>query len=88
MEYYENTEGEEGLGTAVEVVFQAPETLDFERLILSMHADHAKVILVRHFGLRGKKAAIAAGLSSEWSLYRREHELKKELERKREHYFG
>lgn len=88
--YWDNDErGEdEEFGLPVIPVFPFPEMLDYEWLLISMESDHAKIVLVRHFGLRGKKAAKAAGFSSEWSLYRREHELKKVLDRKREQFFG
>jgi hypothetical protein len=88
-EYYDN-DGGDGTeqGMPVVPVFPFPEALDFEWLIMSLPSDHAKIVLIRHFGLRGKTAAKAAGFSSEWSLYRREHELKKDLQRKRAHYFG
>lgn len=75
-------------GTPIVPVFPFPERMDFEMLIMGMEADHAKVVLIRHFGLRGKTAARAAGFSSEWSLYRREHDLKKILSRQREHFVG
>ncbi len=90
MEYWDNDSGggDEEHGMPVIPVFPFPEMLDFEWLILSLESDHAKIVLIRHFGLRGKKAASAAGFSSEWSLYRREHDLKKLLERKREHFIG
>lgn len=84
MEYWNNDErGDDEFGMPVTPVFPFPESLDYEWLILSLTADHAKIVLIRHFGLRGKKAARAAGFSSEWSLYRREHDLKKTLARKR-----
>lgn len=89
-EYYNNDErmGDDEFGIPVVPVFQFVEALDFERLIMTLSADHAKIVLIRHFGLRGKRAAKAAGFSSEWSLYRREHELKRTLKRQREHFVG
>lgn len=89
-DYYDNDSGdsEDIFGTPVVPVFPFPESMDYEWLILSLSADHAKIVLIRHFGMRGKQAARAAGFSSEWSLYRREHDLKKTLERKREHFIG
>lgn len=86
--YNDDPSWDESMGIPIVPVHPFPEQLDFEWLLLSLSADHAKVVLIRHFGLRGKKAAKAAGFSSEWALYRREHELKKLLERQREHYFG
>ncbi len=89
MEYWDNDDGpSDEHGVPVVAIFPFPEMLDFEWLILSLPSDHAKIVLIRHFGLRGKKAAKAAGFSSEWSLYRREHELKKTLSRKRDLYIG
>lgn len=79
---------DEQMGIPVVAVYPFPELMDYEMLLLSLSSDHAKIVLIRHFGLRGKKAARAAGFSSEWSLYRREHELKKVMERKREHFLG
>lgn len=89
-EYFDNDDRGDGeeFGIPVEATVPFPEKMDYEWLILSLPADHAKIVLIRHFGLRGKTAAHAAGFSSEWSLYRREHEFKKTLERKREHYLG
>lgn len=86
--YWDNEERseEDDFGVPIVPVFPFPEKMDYEWLILSLQSDHAKVVLIRHFGLRGKKAARAAGFSSEWSLYRRDHELKKLLERQREHF--
>jgi hypothetical protein len=88
--YWDNDEREEGEPFGIPVIAVLPEIcrLDYEWLLLSLAADHAKVILIRHFGLRGKKAAKAAGFSSEWSLYRREHDLRKALERQREQFVG
>ena len=89
-DYYDHDgrEGEDIFGTPVVATEDFTLGLDFEWLILGMEPDHAKIVLVRHFGLRGKKAARACGFSSEWSLYRREHELKKLLSRQREHFIG
>ena len=87
--YYDNdaSSGEDSdFGVPIVPVFPFPEMMDYEWLLLSLSSDHAKIVLIRHFGLRGKKAAKAAGFSSEWSLYRREHELKRVLERQREHF--
>lgn len=86
--YWDNDEmGEESdFGIPIVPVFPFPELMDYEMLLMPLSSDHAKIVLIRHFGLRGKKAAKAAGFTSEWSLYRREHELKKILERKREHF--
>lgn len=87
--FYENDgNDDEGFGVPVEAVHPFPELLDFERLILTLSADHGKIVLIRHFGLRGKKAAKAAGFSSEWSLYRREHELKSLLHHQRSNFIG
>lgn len=90
MEYWNNDDrgGDDEFGMPVIPVFPFPELLDYERLILSLISDHAKIVLVRHFGLRGKKAAKAAGFSSEWSLYRREHDMKEILKRKRMEFIG
>lgn len=89
-DYYNNDERglDEESGMPVIPVFTFQESLDYERLIMTFEADHAKIVLIRHFGLRGKKAAKAAGFSSEWSLYRREHDLKKVLQRQRHQFFG
>lgn len=90
-DYYWDNDGSDGrdeFGMPVVAVHPEPTILDYEWLLLSMESDHAKIIIVRHFGLRGKDAARAAGFSSEWSLYRREHEMKKMLERQREHFVG
>lgn len=88
--HWDNDDREEGeeFGVPVMVEHPFPERMDFEMLILSLTMDQAKIVLIRHFGLRGKKAAKTAGFSSEWSLYRREHDFKKYMERKREHFFG
>lgn len=90
MVFFDNDErdGDDNPGIPVIGVMPFPELMDFEWLLLSLSPDHAKVVLIRHFGLRGKKAARAAGFSSEWSLYRREHELRKVLKRQREHFVG
>jgi len=87
-DFYENDAGGDEFGTAVEAIHQFPESLDYEWLIMSLEIDHAKIVLIRHFGLRGKAAARAAGFSSEWSLYRRDHEFKKNLQRQRAHFIG
>lgn len=87
--YWDNTGSDEesDFGLPIVPVFPFPELLDYETLLLSLSTEHAKIVLIRHFGLRGKKAAKAAGFSSEWSLYRREHEFRKVMERKRGDFF-
>ncbi len=85
---FEEPGWDEDMGIPVVAVHPFPERMDYEVLLLSMTSDHAKIILIRHFGLRGKKAAKAAGFTSEWALYRREHDLRKVLDRKREQFFG
>ena len=90
MEYYDNDgrETEDIFGTPIVATEDFNLSLDYEWLLLGMQADHAKIVLVRHFGLRGKAAAKAAGFSSEWSLYRREQEMRRVLQRQREHFIG
>lgn len=85
---FDSRENEDIFGTPIVATEDFNLGLDFERLLMSMEIDHAKIILVRHFGMRGKKAARMCGFSSEWSLYRREHDLKKTLARQREHFIG
>lgn len=81
--------GEESdFGMPIIAVYPFPEMLDYEWLLLSLSSDHAKIVLIRHFGLSGKKAAKAGGFSSEWTFYRKQKEFKKALDRKREHFFG
>lgn len=88
--YWDNTGSDEesDFGLPIVPVFPFPELLDYEVLLLSLPIEHAKIVLIRHFGLRGKQAAKAAGFSSEWSLYRKEHSFRKDMERQREQFFG
>jgi hypothetical protein len=87
--YYDNDGGEDDdFGLPVIAVFPFPELSDYERLLLSLSMEQAKMVLIRHFGIKGKKAAQIAGLPSEWALYRRENELHFLMERKREEYLG
>lgn len=89
-DYYDvdSKEGEDLFGTPIVATEDFKLGLDFEWLLMSMEIDHAKIILVRHFGLQGKKAARAAGFISEWSFYRKGNDLKKVLQRQREQFIG
>lgn len=87
-EQYDDTDVSFEDGLPITPVQPERSLVDFERLIMGMESDHAKILIVRHFGLRGKEAAKMAGFSSEWSLYRREHDFKQQIQRQREHFVG
>jgi hypothetical protein len=89
-DFYKNDGGDDQdiFGTPVVATFDFNLGIDYERLVMSLEAEHAKIMLIRFFGMRGKEAARLVWLTSEWALYRREHELQRTLERQREHYIG
>lgn len=73
-------------GLPIIAVFPFVELSDYERLVLSLSSEQAKMVLIRHFGIKGKKAAEIAGFPSEWAMYRHETEIQLSMERKREKF--
>lgn len=59
------------------------ENVDFERLLMSLTINEAKIIIARVLGFEGKEAAKLGGFTSEHIYYKAMQSLKRSLKSKR-----